>query len=312
MRKYLPVVLSLIVIAVTGYLVVNKKKENHSAVTENRVSVKSVGTFSPQRSCARPPQFLKQLNIAQPVVIDLSQKRFKGIALLYGKQFQKALHPKTWEQYGYFGTYTVDKTGNIYLVPMPFISIFPTTFNLQKNIYKLESKTGKLSLFMHFDDVMPNANNPYGIEAIVYDCEDDTLWIAAIDESDYQRQKGVIYHIDLRSKQVLQRVEGFDALSLQLLRSSQGKYLLAGSARESALYAFSLSKGILNEVPEKLLTLPNATEHIRKIKVKGKNRLELQSIPFSYALIAQTGHRDRTYYNAVWNEKQQQWKIKKQ
>jgi hypothetical protein len=311
MRKYFPIIISLMIIVAAGYFVVNKKNKNNVGKTKNKVFVNIMGTFNVQRRCAKSPEFLKQLKIPQPVMIDLSQKRFKGIALLYGKQFQEVLQPKTWERYGHFGTYTVDKKGNIYLVPMPFISILPTTFNLQKNIYKLDSKTGKLSIFMHLDDVIPNANNPYGIGSIVYDCDDDSLWVSAIDESDYQTQKGVIYHIDPHHKKILQKVKGFDALSIQLIKSSRGKYLLAGSARDSALYAFPIVDGTMKKVPEKVLTLSNANEHIRKIKVKGKNRLELQSIPFSYALIAQTRHNDRTHYSAVWNEKHHQWEIKK-
>ncbi len=86
---------------------------------------------------------------------------------------------------------------------------------------------------------------------------------------------------------------------------------MAGSARDSTRYAFSIVGATMKKVPEKLLTLPNVNVHIRKIKVKGKNRLELQSIPFSYALIVQTRHNDRTHYSAVWNEKHHQWEIKK-
>ena len=311
MRKYIPILISLLLIAVAGYMVVNKKNENSIMSNKNEKRTDTIGTFSVQRACARPPQFLKHLKIPQPVMIDLSQQRFKGIAFLYGKKFQKALHPKRWERYEHFGTYTVDSIGNIYLAPMPFISILPTTFNLQKNIYRLDSKTGELSIFMHLEDVIPNANNPYGITSIVYDCDDNTLWVAAIDESTYLEQKGVIYHIDLRSKSILQKVKGFDALTIQLLKSSKGKYLLSGSARDNALYVFAIADSKLKRTPHKLLDLPDAGEHIRKIKVKGKNVLELQSIPFSYALIAQTAKNDRTNYRAVWDEKSSVWKMKK-
>lgn len=38
--------------------------------------------------------------------------------------------------------------------------------------------------------------------------------------------------------------------------------------------------------PIKLLGLLSATEHIRKIKIKRLNHLELQTAPFSHALIA--------------------------
>jgi len=308
MRKYFPVILSIIVIIVAGYVVFSKKHAD-TMVAVQKVQENNIGAFETQRTCAKLPQFLKHLKIPQPVVIDLSQKRYKGIALHYGKKLGKTLHPRQWEQYEHFSTYTLDEQGNLYLVPMPFISIRPTTFNLQKNIYKLDTKTGKLSIFMHFEDVIPSANNPFGVNAITYDCDDHTLWVAAIDESDYQSQKGVIYHVDPGTKEIVQRIEGVDVLSMALIKSSKGKFLLVGSARDNALYAYTVKNGQAEKIPEKLLVLPSVNEHIRKIKIKGRNQFELQAIPFSYTLIAQTAKKDRIYYDVFWNEKLQKFDV---
>jgi len=305
MKKYLPIGVALCVLAIAGYIVVSKKNELIVAAKTSKAY--NIGTFNMSKSCGRPPQLLKRLGISQPVIIDLTQKQYKGIALHFGKNYEKVLHPEQWKQYEHFSTYTLDEIGNIYLVPTPFISIHPTTFNLQKNIYKVESKTGKLSIFMHFDDVVPSANNPYGINAIAYDCDDKTLWVAAIDESNYASQKGVIYHIKPQTKEILQKVEGFDVLSMSIVRSQKGKYLLVGSARNNGLYAYGINEGKLSQIPKKLLELPSANEHIRKIKIKEKNVLELQSIPFSYTLIAQTAKKDRTFYKVLWDDTSQRW-----
>jgi len=310
MRKYLPILMTLIVVVIAAYFVVSQKKETMAIDKVPEKKRQFLGTFTKQKKCAVPPQFLTQMKIPQPVIIDLSQKRFKGIALHYGQNFSKTLHPKLWEQYEHFSTYTVDTQGNIYLVPTPFISILPTTFNLQKNIYKLDSKTGKISIFMHFDEVHPTANNPYGLNAITYDCDDGTLWVASIDESDYQSQKGVIYHVNPQTKEILQKVEGVDALSITLLKSEKGKFLLLGSARDNGLYAYPIIKNKLENTPIKIISLPNANEHIRKIKIINKNTLELQSIPFSYTLIAQTAKEDRIYYTITWNVRKKMWRIK--
>ena len=310
MRKYVPIVIALIVVLIAGYVVVSKKNES---IVEPQIKEQSnIGTFTKQTMCARPPQLLKRLKIPQPVMIDLSQKKYKGIALHFGKNFEKTLHPEQWKQFEHFSTYASDERGNIYLVPTPFISILPITFNLQKNIYKLESKTGKISIFMHFDDVHPSASNPYGVNAIAYDCDDRTLWIAAIDESNYQSQKGVIYHIDPKTKEILQKIDGFDVLSMTIVKSEKGKYLLVGSARDNGLYAYQITKGKLSLTSKRLLELPSANEHIRKIKVNGENHLELQSIPFSYALIAQTARKDRTHYDTKWDETLGNWTVIKQ
>ncbi len=310
MKKYLPIIISLLVVAGVAFVVINKKNtQTKEAVVEKKFTIEN---FNKQKSCARHPQFLKQLKVTQPITIDLSQQQFKGLAFLWGKNFSKVIHPKAWETYEHFSTYALDEVGNAYLAPMPFISIKPTTFNLQKNIYRLDSKTGKLDIFMNFDDVHPSASNPYGIISLVYDCDDHTLWVSAIDESDYKSQKGVIYHVDVKSKRVLQRVEGFDALTITLLKSEKGKFLLAGSARENALYAYAIENKTLSKNAERILELPSAQEHIRKINVRGQNLLELQTIPFSYTLIAQTSEgSERNHYSAKWDSSSLTWSLTK-
>ena len=302
MKKYLPSIASLFIVAIVAMVIINKKSQikNGNKAVEPRISI---GSFSRQQSCIMQPQFLSKLHVTPPVTIDLSQQQFKGLAFLYGKNFTQVIHPKEWEVFEHFSTYSLDKKGNIYLAPMPFISIKPTTFNLQKNIYKLDSLTGKLSIFMHFEDIAPSPSNPYGIVSLVYDCDDETLWVSTLDKSNYRAEKGTIYHIDIKDKKVLQKVEGFDALTITLLKSKNGKYLLAGSARKSILYAFFIENSTLLDNKIELVTLPNANEHIRKIKVKNSNHLELQTIPFSYTLIAETSDKsERKYYNIRWSE----------
>jgi len=306
MKKYLPIIASLLVVGGVAFVVISKK---NSHTTEPKIEKKfMVKVFNKQKSCARQPKFLTELNVTPPITIDLSQQSYKGLAFLWGKNLSNVIHPKAWETYEHFSTYALDQQGNAYLAPMPFISIKPTTFNLQKNIYKLDSSTGKLSIFMQLDDVNPSANNPYGIISLVYDCNNNSLWVSAIDESDYKKEKGVIYNIDVQSKRILQKIEGVDALTLSLLTSDNGKYLLFGSARDNALYAYKINNDRVESMAIKLLDLPNANEHIRKIKIKGKNLLELQTIPFSYTLIAETSSlEERNYYKVEWNENSTKW-----
>lgn len=302
----------LVLLMIAGIIIIYKKNQQ---VTQTKTTVNiqhNIGTFGLQKSCVRLPSFLKELHIPQPVMIDLSQQHYKGIALLYGKQMQKALHPKAWEQYEHFSTYALDREGNIFLVPMPYISIKPTTFNLQKNIYKLDSRTGKIEIFMHFDDVHPSSSNPYGINAITYDCDDNTLWVSAIDETDYDAQHGVVYHIDIRTKEVLSRIKGTDVLTLALLKNKKSKYLLAGGARTNVLYAFDLKRYQKENMPidfkpKVLFSLPSDNEYIRKIKIKGLNHLEIQTIPFSYTLISQSAKNDRNYYQILYDASNSKW-----
>jgi len=308
MRKYLPIVLSVIVVAFLFTMVKSRKIQHQS---DQQIQQIFPGTFSRKQGCGRPPRFLRQLKIKQPVIIDLSQRQYTGIAFQHGDRMQNVLHSQQWEHYGSFGTYAIDEQGNLYLAPMPHISIEAETFERQKNIYKLDSMTGQLSVFMRLTDVAPGPENPYGVYTLAYDCEDKTLWVATIDETDYYSQKGVIYHIDPKTKTNLQRVQGFDATTLKVLFTARGKYLLAGSASDSGLYAFTISAGELASTPVKLLELPDTNAHVRKIKINSGNRLELQVIPFSYTLITQSTKNYREIYEARWDDTQTQWVLTK-
>ena len=307
MRRFVPIMVAVIVMVALAAVVIQKK--NNPSKTAHAQS-SEIGEFSPVKQCVRPPEFLRHVPIPQPVMIDLSQKRYQGVALLYGRKFSQTFHPKQWEQYEYFSTYTLDAQGNIYLIPTPFISIHPTTFSLQKKLFRLNTKTGKVEIFMNFDDVRPSPNNPYGLNAIAYDCDDHTLWIGTIDKTDYRQQHGTLYHVDPKTKNILQRIDGFDALTLSIMHTVKGKYLLAGSARDQNLYAFAFDghHGIKPD-PIRILELPDPNAHIRKIKVTSPNHLELQTIPFSYSLIAQSAEKDRVYYDAQWLPKKHTWKI---
>ena len=307
MKKYMPIILSIIALVVLFSLLIYIKSDRIKPDTNNN----TFGNFDKQRSCVQLPKFLEKQKIANPIMIDLTQQRFTGIGFLHGKGLKQTLHSRAWERYEHFSTYALDKVGNLYLAPMPFISIKPTTFNLQKNIYKMDSETSKLSIFMHFDDVHPSISNPYGIISIVYDCDDDTLWVSAIDETDYSSENGVIYHIDIKTKSVLQRIEGFDAFTIKLLRTDKDKYLLAGSARDNGLYAFTFNQGVLLPKPKKLLELAQPEEHIRKIKILDKNKLELQIVSFAYTMVTETSDKYRVLYQAEKKNLSSEWKLTK-
>jgi len=310
-KRYFPITLSILIVLVSFGVVYNIK--NSKTPTKKIEKLDSnIGSFQKSRGCARFPYFLSKMRIPQPIAIDLSQQHYKGLAFLFGRGFNRAVHIKTWERFDYFGGYALDRSGNMYLTPMPFISVKPYTFNLQKNIYKLDSKSGKLSIWLTLDEVKATSNNPFGIISIVYDCDDNTLWVSSIDKSDYFHSRGTIYHIDIASKKILQKVEGVDALSLQLLHTTKGKYLLAGVANDNTLIALEIKNSKLLSTPIKIFELPNEEEHIRKIKVVGKNHLRIQTIPFSYNLIAQTLEQAsiRKSYDLVWDESSLKWRLK--
>ncbi|ADV45588.1 hypothetical protein [Nitratifractor salsuginis] len=310
MRRLVPILLAL---AAVGILFAVLLKFRHSAApakpTPTATPAVLSGPILPLRRCARPPAFLSRQLGRTPIRIDLTQRAYRGIAFLYGPRFGRVLHRKEWERFGPLGTYALDPMGNLYLAPMPFISIEPTTFEHQRFLYKMDSQTGRLSPLKRFEDIHPSARNPYGLISLAYDCEDGTLWTSSLDESDYRSQKGVIYHLNPRSGQILQELPGFDALTIALAHSSGEKLLLAGSARDNALYAFPIQKGRLEGPPVKVLELPDPQLHIRRIRILGPDKLRLEAIPFNYSLVAEHGREYRIEYEASRTTRSRKWNI---
>ncbi len=303
MKKFIPVIAVALFLLTAGYFVLNDSPKGSGEKSE----ILDIGNFKKTKSCAKIPNFLYKARFIRPI-IDLSQTRYKGVAF-YNYASKSYLHLKEWEKFGAMGTYAIDKKGNIYLVPNPYISIKKNTFNFQKSVYKIDTNSGKLEKWLTIDEIKPNALNPYGLISIDFDCKDSSLWASSIDKSSYKSEAGTIFHINPKTKKIVQKVSGFDALTLKILNSSNGKYLLAGSARKNLLYAFSIENGKLSQTPKKLLELPDPSLRIRKIKIYGKNSLILEAIKFNYSLIAQTDKKFRTIYKAVYNNKK--WQIVK-
>ena len=300
MKKYLFIILSLLIVFISFWYVKSLKETTKNNELDN------IGSFNRQHVCGKQPNFLKKLHIISPIAIDLSQQRYKGLAFLHGRGLSKSLHLKTWEQFDHFSSYVLTPNGDMFLTPMPYISIKEHTFEFQSNIYRLDSNSGKVEIWLQLEDVHAGLNNPYGVISLAYDCEDHTLWVSALDETNYDDNRGVIYHIDIQSKKVLQRVDGVDALSLKLIKSEKGKFLLAGMTRENSLVAYAIVKQKLILKELKLFNFGRSNERIRKISIVHKNQLQLKTIPFSYSLVAQTGLESiRKTYLINWNKSSQ-------
>ncbi len=308
MKKLIPIISVVLILAVAAYMLLFKQNSPIAKSVAQEEMVLNLKEFNKVPSCARLPMFLYRAGVTRPI-IDLSQEKYTGIAFHTQKG---TIHKKEWEKFEYLGTYAINPNGDIYLTPNPFISIKPTTFNLQKGIYKLDSNSGNLTRWMVIDEVKASPTNPYGLISITYDCKDNTLWASAIDKSDYKGSKGRIYHINPKTKDIIEKIENFDALTITILKAKDKRYLLAGNARDNSLYAFVFNNNKISKTPYKLLTLPTPNLHIRKIKVADKNTLLLEAIKFKYSLVAETNKKQRYIFIAKHNPDNNSWSIKEQ
>ena len=295
MKRWIPIGIVAAILAIVGVIAVQYVQQHQAATPDHATKPKHVRVFHrpiyPQQRCAGVPKFLASLGIRRPI-IDLSQQHAKGVLLWYGRGFTQRYHPKAWERYGPMGTFTLDRAGNIYTAPNPFVSIEKETFAQQRRLYRIDGETGTLGIWKTFDDVHPSGQNPYGVVSVVYDCTDDTLWVAAIDESDFHAERGVIYHVDTQDKHVIERIEGIDALTLALGQSENGRVLLVGSARNPSIEAIAISTN--NPVRYLVTHFNEPSLRARKIKIRPNGDLYVEAIPFRYNLVVQSSDRQRT------------------
>ncbi len=305
LRRYVPIILAIAAVAVSGYFLLTKEQSKVTARVKQPLFKSEILAV---KKCASLPHFLSLKSIGSPILIDLSQQRFKGVALLYGRGFEKVYHPLQWEQYEHMGTYTLSADTDIYLAPIPYISIRPTTFNLQNKIYKIDSNSGKLEIYKEFEDVKADANNPYGIVGVEYDCDDDTLWVSAIDRSDYTHARGRLYHVDLKTKKILAKKEGLDLLTLKVVYAKDGKYILAADARTPRVVAIKVSKDGIEDAVN-VLSLPDPNLRVRKIKPIDKDLIKLEAIPFNYTLVARSSNKNRVELKARYDKEKAIWSV---
>jgi len=308
-RRYLSIIVAIIVVTVLMVFTISikqKQQNDNKGIAEKLVN--KAGIIIKNNECGEYGKFFSEKGIVPPVTVDLTQKHYKGIVLYYDNN--KVYHPKAWESFEYLSDYIVDKSGNLYIVPMPFISISSNTFNFLQNLYRVDTNTGELSIFMHFNDIKPSSTNPFGLNAITYDCDDDTLWVSAIDESDYVTQRGVIYHINPKNKKILSKFEGWDALALTIFKMKKDKFLFLGSAKDNGFYMAKINKNNIGK-PIKLFEIPNPQEHIQKIIIHENNEIEIKTIPFSYTLIAESSDKDGNYYKAIYKNTTNKWSLEK-
>jgi hypothetical protein len=306
MKRVLPILVSLTLVMIFGFLTYSYLFQE----PESKIEAKPfMGDFARVRNCKTMPRFLAKV-ARRGVLIDLSQKEFKGVVFRYGTGKNDVIYKKEWGKFGYFGTYTLDRFGNIYFAPMPMISIEKGTFEAQRWIYKMDSQ-GSLDRWLRIDEVEPKNQNPYGVVSLEYDCRDNSLWVSSIDRSDYSSQKGRIYKIDIKSRKILAKWSGYDAFTVKLLKTTAGEYLLFGSAREPALFSWKIEDGKLVGEPTKLFELPDPTLKIRKIKIASRDKLKIEATKFNYSLVAESSDIYRYFYFAFWDSKNGKWIVKK-
>ena len=257
----------------------------------------------PVNQCLHRPAFISQLDLGDQIYIGTNLKGYKGLTLSAQQpdgQVKIYQHP-TWDDAGNLAAYALDRDGNIYVGPAPFVSLDENAPEAQNNLYKVDTNSGEMTLFMQLPwAAPPNTSNPYGIMGLTYDCDAHDLYVSSLAGSSYDAEVGRIFQIDLDSESIVSQLDGVDAFGLGVYRGVEGKRLYFGSARNSSIRSVALAEngalGTEQRLEFYLLAAPGGQdERAKKIQFPQQDAMLVKGIEFNYTLRAASDFLEHDY-----------------
>jgi hypothetical protein len=264
--------------------------------------------------CQQLPKFTSGIGLSQPVFIDTSQQVVTGVALREATDEGRLYQHPSWDDAGNVGPYVVDKDGNIYVAPVPMVSLFNNPPEEQNKIYRIDSRTGVMQDFINLPWVQPPSGaNPFGVVGLAYDCDTHSLYAASVAGSGPKQELGNIYRIDLTTGRVADQQEAVDALGLGVFTGRQGKRLYFGAARTPDVYSIALDESgdFVGQARFEfsLAALEGGNQdNAHRLRFNRNNTLEIKGIEFGFKLMA-VSDPQRNIYQLRYNPDSDTWQV---
>lgn len=253
--------------------------------------------------CRGAPKFpTTKLGFSRAVAFSTSERLNKGLQLIEPNADGSLTNAKTyqdpsWTMGGYLGTFVPDNLGNVYVAPTPLISLIDNPPDKANIIYKVDTNSGVMSQFLQLPSAAPpSPENPFGILALSYDCDTNSLYVSSVMGSTRTNQVGRIYQVDLKSGQVVNKYENVDAFGLSTFNLTTGKRLFYGSARSPEIFSIALDgNGKFWGEPRLETILSGAYNKPRRIEFDTRGEMLVRGIDFNFTLSATSQDRTTDY-----------------
>lgn len=268
----------------------------------------------PVNQCHGSPQFpITKLGFSRSVVFSTSERLNKGLELIEpgpngdltsGKHYQDP----TWTMGGYLGVFVVDSQGNVYVAPSPRISLLDNPPDKANILYKVDSVTGVMSQYINLPSAAPpSPENPYGILALSFDCDTNSLYVTTVMGSTRTAQVGRIYRIDVGTGKVAAEFDNVDAFGVSGFNFSTGKRLFFGSARTPEIFSIALDgNGNFWGEPRQEIVLTGTYNKPRRLDFDQRGQMLVRGIDFNFTLSATSEDR-RTDYVFDYDDANSKW-----
>jgi hypothetical protein len=247
--------------------------------------------------CTGDPKFLEKIGFSKRAMVDTTSTHRLGLQVTDVSpqgQLGRTTQHESWMQAGYLGRVQRDRDGHLYTYPAPSVTLVHNPIEKANIVYRVESATGVMQPFAELPKAAPaTEQNPFGLLALTLDCQQNALYAASVFGSTVSTENGVIAKIDVQTRAVTIVRRGIDALSLLVVFDHRGKRLFAGAARDNVIVSYGINAdGSLadDETVEIKLDEVSAAQdkRARVLRVDGRGRMYVRSIPFEYTLAART------------------------
>lgn len=272
-------------------------------------------TLSAADFCRRGPRFTTTLGFSQQASIGTAIQGVMGLAVVdpAGNNGQGSLyqHP-SWDDAGYLGAWTYDRDGNIYAAPAPLVSLVENPPDRQNQVYRVDSDSQLMAEWVDLPAALPPSGaNPYGVVGLAYDCGTELLYATSLAGSTAGQEVGRIFSIDLASGQVVETLEGIDAMGVGVYNGAQGKRLYYGLTRRPELWSIALDEqGRFTGEPRfelSLAELPTeGRQTVRRIRFGTGTDAKLYLVNFNYTLQV-AGERQETILPIAYDPFSDTW-----
>jgi hypothetical protein len=274
--------------------------------------------IGPTNYCRKIPQFVKDQGFGANVIFSTSDRTTKGLILFEatqeGKLLQKSYRDPTWDDAGYLGAVTIDQVGNLYVPPVPRVSLIDNPPEKQLTLYKVDAASGVMGEYLSVPAAAPpSPTNPFGLMAVTYDCDTQMLYTATLAGSTRTQELGRLSQIDTKQTKVAHQYEGVDAIGLGVFNGAQGKRLYFGSARLPELRSIALdNQGAFVGAPRVEQSLQElgaeVDERVRRIVFSQQNEMVLYTLKFNYNLAA-ASEREETVFRFAYDATSDSWAL---
>ncbi len=269
--------------------------------------------------CKQMPQFVRQMGFPPGnSFFSTTDTRKMGLVL---KQSQQANNPNgkivkefqhpSWRSAGWLAPIVLDEQGNMYTAPAPFVNILHNPNNNSNTIYRVNTDNGVLEEWLKLPAQDSTIQNPFGIIGMVYLCETQSLYVSSVAGSDRENERGVIYAIDVKSKNIIDKISGIDAMGMGISYTEGKRKLYFGTGRSSDIYAVTLdAAGKFSNKPAVSFSIAGlgqrGDDKVRRIFNNKDGTLSVAGFEFNYNLIAPQ-EKQETIYNFAYDIDDLKW-----